>query len=237
MFRRAWPLLLALSLARPVSAAPLDSARHTPIFSRRRLVVQVDSRYSIINSHFSIINGVKLGLEWRGRVRTGVAFYFLSSRIPTRLEPPGNAADEADATLRFYNIALYGEYVVLENARWELGANLQGGLGAVRIEYTDDDLTRVRSPRDFIALIEPSGAAQLRLFSWASLGAGAGWRQPLFVPTVVQRELSGPVFYLRAKIFIGPLIRVSRQHKPLFSQKDLRIHGVDGRTRRRFYGE
>ncbi|AMR26640.1 hypothetical protein A0257_05660 [Hymenobacter psoromatis] len=239
MGARSWLVLgLLAALASPAGAAPAlaprDTARPAPVFARRRLVVQIDSRYSIINSKFSIINGVKLGLEWRGRVRTGAAFYFLSSRIPTRLEPPDNAADEADATLRFYNVALYGEYIVLENPRWELGANLQGGMGAVRIEYTNEDYNRVRSPRDFIALVEPSMAAQMRLFSWASLGAGAGWRQPLFVPEVVRREISGPVFYVRAKLLIGPLIRVVRRREPLFSQKDLRIHGINNQTRQKF---
>ena len=238
---RGWALagLLAGGLALPARAAapdpaPPDSLRPAPVFTHRRLVVQVDSRYSIINNHFSTINGLKLGLELRGRVRTGLAFYFLSSRIPTRLPPPTNAADEADATLRFYNIAAYGEYILLENARWELGANLQGGLGTVRIEYTNDDFNRVRSPRDFIALVEPSMAAQMRLFSWASLGAGAGWRQPLFVPELVREEISGPIFYVRAKILIGPLVRLVRRHEPLFSQKNLRIHGLDNRTRKRF---
>jgi len=205
------------------------------VFTRRRLVVQIDSRYSIINSKYCVINGLKLGLEWKGRVRTGAAFYLLSSRIPTRLEPPDNAATEADATLRFYNIALYGEYIILENARWELGANLQGGLGTVRVEYTDDNLNRVRSPRDFIGLVEPSVAAQMRLFSWASLGAGAGWRQTLFVPPLVRRELSGPIFYIRAKLLIGPLLKTVRTHEPMFSQKDVRIHGLKRHERRKFY--
>lgn len=236
---RGWLLavLLAVSLGPPARAAapaPPDSVRPAPVFARRRLVVQVDSRYSIINDHFSTINGIKLGLELRGRVRTGVAFYFLSSRIPTRLEPPDNAAEEADATLRFYNVALYGEYIVLENARWELGANLQGGMGTVRVEYTNDDFNRQRSPRDFIALVEPSMAAQMRLFTWASLGTGAGWRQPLFVPEVVRREISGPIFYLRAKILVGPLIKLVRNKEPLFSQRELRIHGLDRRTRQKF---
>jgi hypothetical protein len=234
--------LFVLGLAQPASAAPAgpaDSLRPAQVFTKRRVVVQIDSRYSIINSHFSIINGLKLGLEWRGRVRTGAAFYFLSSRIPTRLEPPDNAADEPDATLRFYNIALYGEYIILENPRWELGANLQSGMGSVRVQYDRDDpnRTRTNAPRDFIALVEPSVAAQMRVFSWASLGAGAGWRQPLFVDEVVRREISGPIFYLRAKILVAPLLRIRRDREPLFSQKDLRVHGVDRRTRRRFYGE
>jgi hypothetical protein len=225
----------ASSLPAPAVARPVDSLRPAPVFSRRRLVVQIDSRYSIINSHFCVINGAKLGLEWKGRVRTGVAAYLLSSQIPTRLEPPDNAADDADATLRFYNIALYGEYIILENARWELGANLQGGMGTVRVEYNNEDLNRVRSPRDFIALVEPSMAAQMRLFSWASLGAGAGWRQTLFVPPLVRRELSGPIFYIRAKVLIGPLIKTVRTRGPLFSQKEVRIHGLNQRDRQKFY--
>jgi hypothetical protein len=177
---------------------------------------------------------VKLGLEWRGRVRTGAAFYFLSSSIPTRLAPPSNASDDPDAGLRFYNVALYGEYIVLENRRWELGANLQGGLGTVRVVYNKEDSTRVRGPRDFIGLIEPSAAAQMRLFPWASLGAGVGWRQTLFVPPVVRREISGPIFYVRAKILLGPLIKTMRNGDALFSQKGLRVKGLDQRTRQRF---
>ena len=231
-------LLLGTSqLAAATPRRPPPDSTRSPVFAKRRLVVQIDSRYSIINSHFCVINGLKLGLEWRGRVRTGAAFYFLSSRIPTRIQPPTNAADEPDATLRFYNVALYGEYIIIENQRWELGANLQGGLGAVRVEYNNDDSisTRVRTPRDFIGLVEPSVAAQMRLFSWASLGAGVGWRQTLFVPPLVRREVSGPAFYIRAKIMIGPLVKLARGHEPLFSQKDLRVNGLDIRTRQKFY--
>jgi hypothetical protein len=215
---------------------PLADSTRSPVFARRKLVVQIDSRYSIINSHFCVINGVKLGLEWRGRVRTGAAFYFLSSRIPTRLDPPDNASEDPDATLRFYNVALYGEYIILENRRWELGANLQGGLGAIRLQYNNEDqsLGRTYTPRDFIGLAEPSVAAQMRLFPWASLGAGAGWRQTLFVPALVRREVSGPIFYVRAKILLGPLIKTVRNREPLFSQKDLRVNGLDQRTRQRF---
>jgi len=226
-------LLVSLAGAAAPGRLPPDSTR-LPVFARRKLVVQVDSRYSIINSHFCVINGVKLGLEWRGRVRTGAAFYFLSSSIPTRLAPPNNASGDPDAGLRFYNVALYGEYIVLENRRWEIGANLQGGLGTVRVVYNKEDSTRGPGPRDFIGLIEPSVAAQMRLFPWASLGAGAGWRQTLFVPPLVRHEISGPIFYVRAKILLGPLLKIVRNREPLFSQKDLRINGLDQRTRQRF---
>lgn len=52
--------------------------------AKPRVVAFFDARYSIINGRFCIINGLKLGLEWKNRLRTGAAVYFLSSRIPTR---------------------------------------------------------------------------------------------------------------------------------------------------------
>lgn len=227
--RPAWAQEVVPSFATP------DTTRRAQVFSKRKLVLQIDSRYSIINRKFCTINGVKLGLEWPGRVRTGAAFYFLSSRIPTRIEPPADANDEnPDATLRFYNIALYGEYIIIENPRWELGANLQGGLGSLRVQYYDEKKDLAHSPRDFIGLIEPSAAAQMRLFPWVSLGAGAGWRQTLFVPPLVRAEISGPIFYVRAKLLITPLVRALRRHEPIFTQEGLRVRGLDQRTRLKF---
>lgn len=250
-------LLLALGLPRSLRAqeesatvratlprkaagkAPRDTTweRAAPPFSHRRLVVQYDSRYSFVNGRLCTINGLKLGMEWRGRVRTGAAVYFLSTGIPTRLPLPDNAADDADADLRFRYLALYAEGVVLQNSRWSLSANMQMGMGSVYVRYLNDSTGRYdRTPRDFVLLVEPSVAAQMRLFRWAALGAGAGWRQPVFVPTIIRRELSGPVFYLRANVLLGPLLKVARGKERLFTQDGLRVRGLDNYTRDKFYG-
>lgn len=213
----------------------LDTFVKMPPFSHRRLVVQYDSRYSIINRYFCTINGLKLGMEWRGRVRTGAAVYFLSTGIPTRQPLP--AAADADAELSFRYLALYTEYVGLQNSRWSLSGNLQVGLGSVHVRYLNSASGRYdRTPNDFVGLIEPSVAAQMRLFRWAALGAGAGWRQPVLVPPTIRHELSGPVFYLRATLLLGPLLKVARGKAHLFSQDGLRVRGLDNYTRRKFYG-
>jgi hypothetical protein len=226
-------------LKKLVSRPPRDTTweRPAPPFSHRRLVVQYDSRYSFVNGHFCTINGLKLGMEWRGRVRTGAAVYFLSTGIPTRQPLPDNAADDADADLRFRYVALYAEGVVLQNSRWSLSANLQMGMGTAYVRYLNDVSGLYdRTPRDFVLLVEPSAAAQMRVFRWASLGAGAGWRQPVFVAPTIRRELSGPVFYGRANILLGPLLKVVRGKERLFSQEGLRVRGTDNYTRSKFYG-
>ncbi|WP_140466313.1 hypothetical protein [Hymenobacter nivis] len=187
-----------------------------------RVVAFFDARYSIINGHFVTINGLKLGLEWKNRLRTGAAVYFLSSRIPTRRARPDGVDDDARADLRFRYLALYGEYVLIENRRWELSVPIQAGLGNAYVEYISPDGTHQETPHDFMGVIEPSANAQMRIFRWAGLGAGAGWRAPVFVNAAVRKELSGPIFFLRGKLFVNDLVAVVRGRERLFSQKGLR---------------
>jgi hypothetical protein len=207
------------------------------LFSHRRLVVQYDSRYSIINKDLCTINGLKLGMEWKGRVRTGAAVYFLSTGIPTRQAPPNNAAVEADAELRFRYVALYSEYIILQNVRWSLSGNLQTGLGSVYVHYLTETGNYDKTRSDFLGIVEPSAAAQMRLFHWAALGAGAGWRQPVLVAKSIRHELGGPVFYVRANLLLGPLFKVIKGRERLFTQKGLRWRGIDAYTRSKFYGQ
>ena len=75
-----------------------------------------------------------------------------------------------------------------------------------------------KTPRQFMGVVEPTLAGQLRVFRWAGAGTGLGWRQPFFVPGNIQRELNGPVFYLRANLFLGELFKVLKQRESLFTQ-------------------
>ncbi|WP_201980532.1 hypothetical protein [Hymenobacter rubidus] len=209
----------------PARVPRRDSVKGRPAIPRlphNRFVAQYDSRYSIINHKFTTINGLKLGIEFKNRFRTGAAVYFLSTGVPTRQAKPDNAAEDADAQLRFRYLAGYAGYVLLENPRWELSANMQLGLGSVYVLYENDDGDLDKTPRDFLGVAEPAMAAQLRVFRWAGVGTGAGWRQPLFVPRAIQKELNGPVFYLRANVFLGELFKVLKDREPLFTQVGMR---------------
>jgi len=214
----------ARAAAVPPAVAPADSVRRRsiPQLERTRFVVQYDSRYSIVNHHLTTINGLKLGVELKNRFRTGAALYFLSTGVPTRQAKPDNAAEDADAELRFRYLAGYAGYVLLEKPRWEISATMQLGLGSVYVLYEADDGDLDKTPRQFLGVAEPGLAAQYRLFHWAGFGTGLGWRQPLFVPQAIQKELNGPVFYLRANLFLGELLKVAKRKEPLFTQEGLR---------------
>jgi len=211
--------------AQSAPPARADSVVRRPAILRlphNRFVAQYDSRYSIINHHFTTINGLKLGIEFKNRFRTGAAIYFLSTGVPTRRAKPENAAEDADAELRFRYLAAYAGYALIETKRWEISANLQLGMGSAYLLYENFDGDLDKTPRDFLGVVEPAMAAQLRVFRWAGVGTGVGWRQPVFVPAAIQKELNGPVFYLRANVFLGELIKVMKDKEPLFTQTNMR---------------
>lgn len=228
MLRLVWlsvGLLPAGAWAQAIELARPDSVVRRPNITRlarNRFVVQYDSRYSILNRRLTTINGLKLGIEFKSRFRTGAAIYFLSTGVPSRQAKPDNAAEDADAQIRFRYLAAYAGYVLVENRRWELSTNLQLGLGSAYVLYEADDGDLDKTPRKFMGIVEPTLAAQYRVFRWSGIGTGVGWRQPVFVPVPIQRELNGPVFYLRANLFLGELFKVLKDREPLFTQTNMR---------------
>ncbi|WP_073111649.1 hypothetical protein [Hymenobacter daecheongensis] len=208
-------------LAGPAVAQSADYATDSAQLHRRP-VFQLDVRNSILNRRYVTLLGLKLGVEWRGRVRTGIGVYLLSSPIPSRQPLPAELPATTRSELRFRYVAGYGEYVLIRTRRWEMSSQLQLGVGKSYSRFFVPDGTILRSPKETIWLAEPTVAGQMRVFRWFSVGTGLGWRQPVFVPRNLQRELNGPVFYGRAKVSLGDLYKTLRFKRRLFSQTGLR---------------
>lgn len=243
MLRNFLPLLLAGGLgfaALPASAGGLEAApaggegpRRQLLMQRdtassfflprhRRIVFQFDTRYSLVSSQRATINGIKLGMEWRSRLRTGLGVYNLSPTTTVNVKPGADWPDGTTARAQFRYVALYGEYVLKGNPRWEISAPVQVGYGRYWVQYTDPDGLRSRSASQRICLVEPTIAAQMRIFRWIGIGAGTGWRQLVKSDLPPGQSLNGPIFYSRVKLYLGDLVRTVRGRQPLFTQKGLR---------------
>ena len=85
---------------------------------RSRFVAQYDSRYFILNHHFTTtFNGLKLGIELKNCFRTGAAIYSLSTGVPTQQASPPDASPAFEAQIRFRHLAPYVGYVLLKTRR------------------------------------------------------------------------------------------------------------------------
>ncbi|MBT9393663.1 hypothetical protein KLP40_10860 [Hymenobacter sp. NST-14] len=218
------PLLTAGWLAaRPAAATVI--ARFDTTFVRnghRRPVFQFDQRFSILNGKVVGINGVKGGLEWRGRWRAGLGVYRLSGGVPTRAAQPVGTPPGTRDEVRFRYLAGYGEYVFIGNRRWELSTPLQIGIGSYYTKYSYPDGGVYRTPSEILYLVEPSVAAHYRVFRWVGLGAGTGYRQIFASGPKPADEISGYIFFARVKLFLGDLHKVVRGRERLFTQKGLK---------------
>ncbi|OON68499.1 hypothetical protein [Hymenobacter sp. CRA2] len=221
-FVRKASVCVAAAALLPVAAAALPPPDSSLVRqTHRRVVFQFDQRYSLLQGALVGINGVKLGVEWRGRLRTGVGLYFLSSAVPTRETPPVFVPPGAEDKVRFRYAALYGEYVLIGNPRWELSTPVQAGVGRYYTRYQYPDGTVYHSPRRTIWLIEPTVGGHMRVFRWVGIGGGVGYRQALLTADKLEDDISGVIFYGRVKLFLGDLYKVVRGRERLFSQRGL----------------
>jgi hypothetical protein len=211
-----WP---AASLAAGTEAYP-DSSRTSQ--AHRRIVFQLDQRFSQLQRQLIGINGVKLGVEWRNRLRTGVGLYVLSSGLRANAPQPFPLPAGTTNRVRFRYATLYGEYVLIGTPRWELSTPVQVGWGRYHIRYDYPDGNTYRTPRRNLGLIEPAVTGHMRIFQWVGLGAGVGYRQVLFTPDKLENDLSGIIFSGRLKLFLGDLYKVAHGRQRLFTQQGLR---------------
>lgn len=221
LLRSGFLLALWAGGARPVAAhvAPPDTSQVRQ--SHRRVVFQFDQRYSLLNGSIVGINGLKAGIEWRGRLRTGLGVYLLSDGVPTDVALPAHLPAGTRDELRFRYVAAYGEYVVVGTPRWELSTPTQLGIGRYYARYEKPDGAVERTPKQLIYILEPSVAGHVRIFRWIGLGAGGGYRQMLFQANALESELNGPIFFGRVKLFLGDLYKIVRGRQRLFSQQGL----------------
>ncbi|MBC7447334.1 MAG: hypothetical protein H7330_04690, partial [Hymenobacteraceae bacterium] len=124
--------------------------------------------------------------------------------------------------LRFRYVAAYAEYVIRGNPRWELSVPVQIGYGKYYHEQIGPTGVRQRSARDRVWLLEPTIGGHYRIFRWFGLGGGVGWREAFSVKPQYSNQLAGPIFYARAKLFLGDFYKVARGRQRLFTQQGLR---------------
>lgn len=211
-------------LATTTAAVSAGSVRPDSSFvraSQRKIVVQLDQRFSPLNGKLVGIYGMKVGVEWRGRLRAGLGGYFLSGGVPARSTTPPKLPAGTESELRFRYVTVYGEYVLIGTPRWELSTPTQLGFGTVFSSYRLPSGGRDQSSIDHIWMVEPSVVGHMRVFRWIGVGAGMGYRQMLFQNSSEERELSGIILIGRVKLFLGDLYQIARGRERLLSQKGL----------------
>ena len=181
--------------------------------------LQLDSRNTLIRNEAVGIFGIRGGLVFNKKYEIGLGVYgtrildFLGKEVEKDyLDESLSPAQLVPARIGFEYISLYGEYLVLENDRWNLTVNSQYGMGRVNIRIIEPNDTE-RLKRERKSLVEHSVKAKYQLNSWLQLIGGLGYRYLLSGEKQIKKAFNSPIYLVTAEIDFKQLLKVLKGEK------------------------
>ncbi|NUM51201.1 MAG: hypothetical protein HUU48_08805 [Flavobacteriales bacterium] len=201
-----------------------DSAKkEEPKIKEYKFIFGFDSRISWVLDTRTRFNGIKIGIEYRGKDRVGLGIYSVKNPIiikdvPTIVDstPVFNGFDTVLVpvldTLNYLThysyTTLFLDHIFISKKKWEISMPLQLGAGTATIDYTNPVTSkRVEVVRFGFLVTEISVAGHYKFFPWLGIGTGVGYRSMLTKDKQVKKAFDAPIFVFKLKIFLGDLYR------------------------------
>lgn len=187
------------------------------------IVFQFDNRNERYYDVRARMNGLRIGMEYYKRLRTGFGFYgnnnFYEMRYPMR-------SDTLSQSARFSYSTVFAEVVVFRNFRWEVSSSGALGAGAIRLNsFSTSTAQPIFLGQDTIGgvgLYDIGLHTHYKIFPWFGLGVGGGYRnvtaksRPLleepFTDTYIDFKIKVFIGYIYKGIFKPEAIKAERAY-------------------------
>ena len=171
--------------------------------------------------------GVKGGLEYKKRYRFGIMLLAQQEAV---------VFDDADPDVDYElsevgYIAGYGEYMIVNNYRWELGIPVSFGRGGGRLITLDQQNEQIGEPEERVfSALQLGLYGQYNINYWLGVGLGAGHRKGFSGDIKVEDFVSAPYYTFGLKINLGRFLKSVFAHDKVKAEKKLYF---ESRKRRR----
>lgn len=199
-------LLLPLLLHQGARAQLLDSIG---LFLQEppRIAFSLDSRGSFISNQNVRLLGVKVGLEHGRRVRYGIGYSFLGTRLEREEQVVENGTERTVmARVRLGYLTPFFSYTFYQRGPWEVNIPVQVGIGGGSLVYDDLEGRTQKLRKAFVFLYEPAMTVQYRFLRHLGASGGLGYRLA-FTNASLDESLNAPVYIIGVKVFFGDLYR------------------------------
>lgn len=167
------------------------------------LTFNFDTRNTFIGNRRAEIFGLKLGLRYGKKFKTGLGYNFLSSEqygyFPTYTD---TGSSMLKTRLRIRYLSTYGEYLFHKSKRWEFTVGLQLGIGGT---FYGPDLNAKTYSRRSIFVYEPTISAEYAIFKWLGFGGKYGYRV-----VFGNQEFTAPIYAFGFSIYWSTIYRGTR---------------------------
>lgn len=181
-------------------------------FHKPKLVLGFGGHNSLVGGEKVRIGGMRLGLEFKRKWRFGFGLNYLN--------PPAYRVGGTEQAPIFYRIdfaffSVFGEYIILNNRRWEFSFPLVFGAGATTISsrLSEGD---IYVPERGVPLTvrQLSAVGYYKIWRWLGIGASIGYRDVTSkskddpkLSEIVTKAFDGPNWAIKTKIYLGELWR------------------------------
>ncbi|MBL4657829.1 MAG: hypothetical protein JKX73_07495 [Flavobacteriales bacterium] len=186
---------------------------------RPKIVIGLGGHNSLVSGKKVRIGGMRFGLEFKRKWRFGMGLNYLN--------PPVYSFGGTEQSPIYYRIDfayfnIFGEYIILNNRRWEISFPLVFGGGATSISSRlDENDLYVPDVAVGLTVRQLSAVCYYKVWKWLGIGASIGYRDVTSrskdnpkLSEIVTTAFDGPNWAIKTKIYVGELFRA------LFKKKD-----------------
>lgn len=166
-----------------------------------------DSRSAFIGNRSANVWGIKVGIGFNRRVRFGIGYNYLKSRLPARTSIVSSQTGEMlQSRLRMRYVSIYAEYVYYRKNKWELSVPVQIGIGNTAYVPFNDSQVNFRLVTYPILLYEPCLSVNYRIVPFVALGTEMGLRIALVKSRQINEQITAPIYVFKAIIYWADMI-------------------------------
>ena len=213
-------LTLALHLttasAQNKDTALTDTTETVPLI-KTTFVFSFDARRSAIRNQKAKIGGIKIGLDFKNKIRAGLGFYGWTGPFKDTIiineETPDQ--DTVLAGIAFNYVSPYLEYIIYQNKKVELSMPIQFGFGDVRVDYENKNGEIETLIKKSVGVFVVSLTGYYKFFTLLGIGGGEGYRNILTKEKIIKKTFNAPIYIVKIRIFMGPIITMFKETKCL----------------------
>jgi hypothetical protein len=170
-----------------------------------------DSRNSFISSNRAHIWGIKVGVDFSGRLQGGIGYNRHDKNLQKDIYFTNETGvrDSTFARLHLSYFSFYIRYVYYKTKRWKFSIMpYQLGFGNSRYRYEYNGRELVAGKR-FVVLYEPGISVSYKIFQWLGVGADIGYRFMLRDNPAIPENFNSPTYAFNVQIYWGELFKMA----------------------------
>ncbi|MBL0340302.1 MAG: hypothetical protein IPP71_04875 [Bacteroidetes bacterium] len=190
------------------SEYPLISFRSKPKF-----FITLDKTGSFVAGKGATTNEIRIGLEFKKKLRLGIGFAALVSDVVAEktIKTQVTQVDSVlNANLSLAYFSMSGEYIFYNSKRWQITMPVTLGIGSSYFNYfelIDGDYKTKKTDQGTVVLFGPTGVATYRILRWVGVSGGVGFRYAVVNNSKVKESFNSPIYLIRLRIFLGEIYK------------------------------